>query len=72
MTDSMKGGTEAEMFLLPDGTAVNFNPGGRFHGWLFRRYADGYWVSAKKLEPTDPLENSPLITSGLIQKESEK
>ncbi len=44
-----------ELFELPDGTAVCCNPGGRFHGWLFRKHPDGQYVSVKKLEPVaDP------------------
>lgn len=38
-----------EMFDLGDGLAVNSNPGGRFHGWLFRRHPDGQYVSVRKL-----------------------
>jgi hypothetical protein len=41
-----------ELFDLGNGYAVNFNPGGRFHGWLFQRHpVDGnHWVSIKMLE----------------------
>ncbi len=48
-----------EMFDLGDGRAVNFNPDGRFHGWLFVRHPDGQYVSIRKLDiiknPADPL-----------------
>lgn len=48
-----------EFFDLGDGHAVRCNPGGRFHGWLFRRHPDGQYVSVRKLEiveqPYDPL-----------------
>jgi len=30
--------------------AVCFNPGGRWHGWLFYRHPDGQLVSLRKLE----------------------
>ena len=51
-----------EMFQLPahiegcPGTplAVSFNPGGRFHGWLFGQHPDGGWVSMVKLEAFTP------------------
>jgi hypothetical protein len=43
-----------EIFDLGNGFAVNFNPRGRFHGWLFRRHPDGQWVSVKKLEKDEP------------------
>lgn len=33
---------------------------GRWKGWLFRRHADGQWVSVRKLEEADPSENNPL------------
>ncbi|HWV44156.1 hypothetical protein [Pseudorhodoplanes sp.] len=53
-----------ELFELPDGTAVCCNPGGRFHGWLFRRHPDGQMVSARKLElakdPYGPLAKAAL------------
>lgn len=48
----------AELFDIGDGLAVNVNPGGRFHGWLFRRHPDGQYVSVRKLNtitPNDPL-----------------
>ena len=43
----------AQLFDLGNGEAVNFNPGGRFHGWLFRRYPDGQYVSVRKLDIVD-------------------
>ena len=47
------------LFDLGNGTAVNFNPRGRFHGWLFRQHPDGQWVSVKKLEKSGGSENEP-------------
>ena len=41
-------------FELPDGKMVCFNPGGRFHGWLFRRHPDGQFVSVQKLNEVQP------------------
>ncbi len=41
-------------FELPDGKIVCFNPGGRFHGWLFRRHPDGQFVSVQKLSEVQP------------------
>jgi len=46
-----------QLFALPDGQAVCVNPGGQWHGWIFKRHPDGYWVSTFKLaeiidEPT--------------------
>ena len=43
-----------ELFKIDDETAVCSNPGGRFHGWLFKRHPDGDWVSERKLEPAPP------------------
>lgn len=40
-----------ELFQIDDSTAINCNPQGRFHGWLFRKHPDGQWVSVRKLEP---------------------
>lgn len=40
-----------QLFDLGDGRVVNFNPAGRFHGWIFRRHPDGHFVSERKLEP---------------------
>lgn len=42
------------MFLISATEAVNFNPGGRFHGWLFRRHPDGQFVSVRKLQEVNP------------------
>lgn len=36
--------------------AVNFNPHGRFHGWIFRQHPDGQYVLVRKL---DRLESFP-------------
>ena len=38
-----------ELFDLGDGIAVACNPGGRFHGWLFKKHPDGQYVSIGKL-----------------------
>jgi hypothetical protein len=54
-------GVEAAIFDLGNGTGVCSNPKGRFHGWLFRRHPDGYWVSLRKLEPKNPNEGMPDI-----------
>mgnify|MGYP001566898881 CR=1 FL=1 len=52
-----------EMFDLGDGLAVSSNPGGKFHGWLFRQHPDGQYVSVRKLDlienPAGPL--APLF-----------
>jgi hypothetical protein len=41
------------------GLAVSSNPGGKFHGWLFRKHPDGQYVSVCRLEaiphPAGPL-----------------
>lgn len=41
--------------LLGDGTGVCI--GGRFDGWLMWKHPDGQWVSKKKLESEDPMDN---------------
>jgi hypothetical protein len=50
-------------YFLGDSYAVHFNPGGRFHGWLFRRGADGQWVSVARLTevplPFEQLREKP-------------
>lgn len=43
-----------ELFKISDDLAVNCNPNGRFHGWLFRRHPDGQFVSVRKLETIEP------------------
>jgi hypothetical protein len=51
----------SEFFELPNGKAVCFNPGGRWHGWLFYRHPDGQLVSERKLETTKPYpDDHPL------------
>ena len=47
---------QQRMFYLGDNLAVNFNPRGRLHGWLFRRHPDGQWVSIRKLGAADEKE----------------
>ncbi len=42
-----------ELFDLGNNEAVNFNPGGRFHGWLFRKHPDGAWISVRKLDTVE-------------------
>lgn len=44
-----------ELFEIGNDQAVCCNPGGRFHGWLFRRHPDGQWVSVRKLKTVDLL-----------------
>lgn len=45
-------------FELPDGKIICFNPGGRWHGWLFHRHPDGQFVSEQKLvEVKPPIED---------------
>lgn len=34
-------GRAQEFFKLPDGKIISFNPGGRWHGWIFRQGRDG-------------------------------
>lgn len=41
-----------ELFELPDGNVVCC--GGKWHGWLFRRYPDGQLVAWRKLKPAKP------------------
>jgi hypothetical protein len=48
-----------KMLIIDHQFGVLVGPG-RFENWLFRRHADGYWVSARKLPEGDPLENSPI------------
>lgn len=56
-----------ELFDIGDGMAVMCNPGGRFHGWLFRRHPDGQYVSVRQLETiTDPHPNIRPVTSSEI------
>lgn len=38
-----------EFLELPDGRAVCFCPGGRWHGWLFYRHADGHLMPMQEL-----------------------
>lgn len=48
-----------QLFDLGDGRVVQFNPAGRFHGWVFRRHPDGQLVSDQQLEPVE-MPRSPL------------
>lgn len=52
-----------QLFLISQNEAVCCSPGGRFHGWLFRRHADGSFVSDRKLQETSPYPiGHPLAT----------
>lgn len=42
-----------QLFDLGNGRVVQFNPAGRFHGWVFRRHPDGQLVSEHQLEPVE-------------------
>ena len=44
---------QQQLFYLGDNLAVQFNPKGRFHGWLFRRHPDGQWVNLRKATDAD-------------------
>lgn len=50
---------QQQLFDLGDGRVVQFNPAGRFHGWVFRRHADGQLVSDQQLEPVE-MPRSPI------------
>lgn len=51
-----------ELFDLGDGTAVACNPGGRFHGWLFKKHPDGQYVSIQKLDIVrDPFRHLAVL-----------
>lgn len=66
---------KAEMFKLPayiTNAAVHFNPGGRFHGWLFRQHPDGYWVSVAKLAPVPEPWHDPAITAPAVPGKSKE
>lgn len=39
-----------ELFDIGNGLAIASNPGGRFHGWLFKMHPDGQYVSIRKLD----------------------
>ncbi len=39
---------------------------GRWKGWLFRKSADGQWVSVRKLDEVDPMEGNPF--AGLLSR----
>ncbi len=39
--------------------AIRFNPGGKFHGWMYVLHPDGQWVSIHKLEDIDPFTTNP-------------
>lgn len=43
-----------QLFLINADEAVCCNPGSRFHGWLFRRHADGQFVSVRQLQQANP------------------
>jgi hypothetical protein len=43
-----------ELFAINETEAICCNPGGRFHGWLFRKRADGSYVSVRRLKKVDP------------------
>ncbi len=47
-----------ELFDIGEDMAVNCNPGGRFHGWLFKKHPDGLYVSIRKLEV---IESDPFF-----------
>jgi hypothetical protein len=33
--------------------------GGRWNGWLMRKHADGRWMSVRKLETANPIDDLP-------------
>lgn len=51
--DELCANERQELFNLGDGRAVQSNPGGRFHGWLFHQHPDGQWISERKLPVLD-------------------
>lgn len=51
-----------QLFDLENDLAVSCNPGGRFHGWLFRKTKDGGWVSVCELKDIAPTLAKPKIT----------
>lgn len=46
---AQRGAPGPELFDVGNDRVVCFNPGGRFHGWLFMRHADGQLVSLRQL-----------------------
>lgn len=44
-----------EFFKLPEGKIVCFNPGGRWHGWIFRTGRDGGLISERQLASYEPM-----------------
>jgi hypothetical protein len=55
----MMRGEGGELRDLGDGLGVYFNPGGRFHGWLFR-CVNRKWVSVRELPVIDPATGAPV------------
>jgi hypothetical protein len=56
-----------ELFRLNKNRAICCNPGGQFHGWLFRLNKRGLWVSLKKLamaEIPDPPDQAGMLDGG--------
>jgi hypothetical protein len=41
-------------FDLPNGKVICFNPGGRWHGWIFHRHIDGRLVSEYRAAEVKP------------------
>lgn len=53
----------SEFFEVASGVALCCNPGGKWHGWLFRRGNNNNWVSVRKLEQLEfPTEGVFLRT----------
>lgn len=50
------------ILILPDGGGICV--GGRWHGWLMRRHADGQWISIAKLAAVDPFPPAALAADG--------
>ena len=54
ISEAIEYASQGRMFDLGNGLAVNFCPSGRFHGWIFRKHPDGYYVSVRKLDTIVP------------------
>ena len=55
-----------QLFRIDREHAVNCNPGGRLHGWLFKLHADGEtWVSVRKLDDVAPQLGVTLAMNGV-------
>ncbi len=50
--------TSVQHWLEGERMFLCFNPGGRWHGWVFRKHPDGNLVSVREVKPAKIIEGA--------------